>query len=169
MSDLSFTLVREPEHIAELANFAEGIFREYFSTLHTPEKVDYLVNYLLGTETLTREIADEGYEFYFADDETGHVGFIAVQPREDEGYLFLSKLYLEAGQRGKGYGRKEFEFVKQRALDFGLPKIRLTVARDNEASIAKYKHMGFGIIDKVDNDVGGGVQMNDYVMEYVLP
>lgn len=169
MSDLNFVIVREPEHIAEMANFADGIFREYFSTLHTPDKVDYLCKYLLGTETLTREIADERYEFYFADDETGHVGFLAVQPREDEGYLFLSKLYLEKSQRGKGYGRQEFEFVKQRARDFGLPKIRLTVARDNEASIAKYEHMGWKIVDKVDNDVGGGIQMNDYIMEYEMP
>ena len=61
MSQLDFVRVKEPERIAELAIFAEDIFREYFSTLHGPEKVDYLVNHLLSIETLTTAIADEGY------------------------------------------------------------------------------------------------------------
>lgn len=165
-SRLTFTIVREPEHIAELANFAEGIFREYFSTLHSPEKVDYLCTYLLGTETLVRSIADEGYEYYFADADGQHVGFIGIQPRD--GYLFLSKLYLEKDARGKGYGREEFEFVKARAAALGLGTIRLTCARDNEGSIAVYKRLGCTIVDSVDTQVGEGIEMNDYIIEYEL-
>ena len=166
MSSLNYILVREPERIAELANFAEGIFREYFSTLHSADKVDYLVNYLLSTEALTSAIADEGYEYYFVDEDDQHVGFIGVKP--DDGYLYLSKLYLTKDARGKGYGRKEFEFVKQRARELALDRIRLTCARDNIASLDRYDHMGFKKIARVNTNVGGGFEMNDYVMEYVL-
>ena len=168
MSSLSFDRVREPEHIAELANFADGIFREYFSQLHSPDKVDYLCTYLLGTETLTRSIADEGYEYYFADADGQHVGFIGIKAHEDEGYLFLSKLYMAADQRGKGYGRQAFEFVKDRARAFGVSKIRLTCARDNVASLDKYDHMGFVKIGRSDDEVGPGIQMNDFILEYTL-
>ena len=74
MSQLDFIRVKDPERIAELAIFAEGIFREYFSTLHEPAKVDYLVNHTLSLETLTTAIADEGYEYYFVDDaQTGGI------------------------------------------------------------------------------------------------
>ena len=59
MSELTFVKVDEPEHIAELANFAGDIFEEYFSQILPQNKVDYLVQYLLGTETITREIADD--------------------------------------------------------------------------------------------------------------
>lgn len=162
--ELSFVPVKEPEHIAELANFADGIFREHFSKFHPEEKVDYLCRYLLGTETLIKAIADEGYEYYFVDDESGHVGFVGIQPHDD--YLFLSKLYLAKEARGKGYGRQEFEFVKQRARDLGFSSIRLTCARDNETSLAIYAHMGLEIIESVDTDVGEGIQMNDYILEY---
>ena len=62
MSELTFVKVDEPEHIAELANFAGDIFEEYFSQILPQNKVDYLVQYLLGTETITREIADEDYD-----------------------------------------------------------------------------------------------------------
>ena len=166
MSSLNYVLVNEPERIAELANFAEGIFREYFSTLHSPEKVEYLVNYLLSTETLTSAIADEGYEYYFVNEGEEHVGFIGIKP--DDGYLFLSKLYLAKNARGKGYGRQEFEFVKQRAKDLGFDRIRLTCARYNVASLDRYDHMGFKKIARVNSNVGGGFEMNDYVMEYTL-
>lgn len=166
MSSLSYVLVREPERIAELANFAEGIFREYFLTLHSEEKVEYLVRYLLSTEALTTAIADEGYEYYFVDEDEKHIGFIGIKP--DEEYLFLSKLYLAREARGKGYGRDEFEFVKQRARELGFNRIRLTCARDNIASLDRYDHMGFKKIARVNSDVGGGFEMNDYVMEYTL-
>ena len=145
MSQLDFIRVKDPERIAELAIFAEGIFREYFSTLHEPAKVDYLVNHTLSLETLTTAIADEGYEYYFVDDaQTGeHLGFVGIRP-------------------------DEFEFVKQRAREHGLGRIRLTCARDNIASLDRYDHMGFKRIACVNNDVGGGFEMNDYLMEYTL-
>ena len=156
MSQLDFVRVKEPERIAELAIFAEDIFREYFSTLHGPEKVDYLVNHLLSIETLTTAIADEGYEYYFVDDgdSAEHVGFIGIRP--DDGFLYLSKLYLVKDARGKGLGRAEFEFF------------RLTCARDNVASLDRYDHMGFKRIACVNNDIGGGFEMNDYLMEYAF-
>lgn len=164
--NLGFVRVKDPEHIAELAIFAEDIYREYFSTIHTPEKVDYMVNRLLSLETLTTAIADEGYEYYFVDDADAseHIGFLAVRP--DDGFLYLSKLYLTKDARGKGLGRAEFEFVKQRARDLELPRIRLTCARDNTASVDRYEHMGFKRIACVNNDVGDGFEMNDYLMEY---
>ena len=216
--ELTFVEVTDPEHIAELANFADGIFREHFSKLHSPEKVDYLCHYLLGTGTLISAIADEGYEYYFADvagsgegaadggsgegepagsggsglgasggswagaDGTGtsgtresalagaggmtHAGFVGFQPRED--YLFLSKLYLAKEWRGKGLGRAEFEFVKSRARELALPKIRLTCARDNRSSIAAYHHLGCEIVGEADTEVAEGIEMNDYLIEYVL-
>ncbi len=165
-SELEFVPVKEPEHIAELANFADGIFREYFSAFHPEEKVDYLCRYLLGTETLIRAIADEGYEYYFMNADGVHVGFVGIQPRE--GYLFLSKLYLLKEQRGHGFGRQGFEFVKQRAQDLGYDRIRLTCARDNTCSLAVYDHMGLAVVESVDTEVGEGIQMNDYILEYQL-
>ena len=166
MTTLEFVPVKEPEHIAELANLAEKIWREYFPAMLTPDKLEYLLDHMLSAEVLTREIADEGYEFYFADADGAHIGFIGVAPQDD--YLFLSKLYLLKDERGKGYGRQEFEFVKARARELGLGKIRLTCDRNNEASLKRYDHMGFVQVGKVDTDVGGGYQMNDYVLEYTF-
>lgn len=166
MPKLTYVPVNEPEQIAELANLADAIWHEYFPCFLPPDEIDYLLDLMLSTEALTREIADEGYEFYFANHGGAHVGFIGVQPRED--HLFLSKLYLVGEERGKGYGREEFEFVTRRARELGFDRIQLTCARENTASLELYDHMGFKTIDEVDADVGGGYFMRDYVMEYEL-
>lgn len=165
---LDYVLVQTPEQIAELANIAEIIWTEYFTPITGVEKTKYLLNQMLSIDALIRCIADEGYQYYFTDLDGEHIGFVGIQPHEDEGYLFLSKLYLLADARGNGFGRQQLDFVKQRAAELGFDKIRLTCARDNEASVGIYKHVGFKVIDVVDNDVGDGFQMNDYVMEWSL-
>ncbi|MGI6032254.1 MAG: GNAT family N-acetyltransferase [Coriobacteriales bacterium] len=166
MSDLVMVRVRQPEHIAELANFASDIFREYFSTLYSAEKVECLIDHLLSTEALTRAIADEGYEYYFVDEEDEHIGFLGIQPHES--YLFLSKLYLVKEARGKGYGRAMFNTVKERAKELGCSTIRLNCARDNVASLDYYDHIGFKKVGREDTEIGNGFQMNDFILEYQL-
>lgn len=170
MSQLDFVRVKDPDKIAELAIFAEDIFREYFSTMHSEEKLNHLVEHLLSIETLTSAIADEGYEYYFVDsvedgaEEGVHIGFVGIRP--DDGFLYLSKFYLVKDARGKGYGRAEMEFVKERARELGLGRIRLLCARDNVASLDRYEHMGFKRIACVNNGIGDGFEMNDYLLEY---
>lgn len=164
--DVQFVPVKEPEHIAELANYADKIFHEYFSTMFAPDKVDYLCQYLLGTETLIRAIADEGYEYYFMDVDGQHVGFVAVQPRD--GYLYLSKLYCEKAQRGHGYGRAGIEFAVERAREMGLGSIQLSCARENVSSLSLYDHMGFKKLRSEDNEIGEGIKMRDFVLELAV-
>ena len=166
MSDLKMVPIKEPEHIAELVNLAEAIWREYFPSILTQDKLDHLLKHMLSIEVLTREIADEGYEFYFAQADDKNIGFIGIVQQDDA--LFLSKLYLLKEARDKGYGRQEFNFVLQRAKELGLKKITLTCDRNNSASWERYEHMGFVKTGEVDTDVGGGYQMNDYTMEYII-
>lgn len=166
--ELDFVLVHDPEQIAELANLAEVIWTEYFTPITGIEKTKYLLNQMLSIDALIRCIADEGYQYYFTNLEDEHIGFVGIQPREDEGYLFLSKLYLLKEARGFGFGRKQLYFVKERAQELGFNRIQLTCARDNVASVEMYKHVGFKVIDIVDNDVGDGFQMNDFIMEWSI-
>ena len=46
----------------------------------------------MGTETITREIADEDYEYYFADADGAHVGFVAVAPKDENGKFDATKI-----------------------------------------------------------------------------
>ena len=79
--------------------------------------------------------------------------------------LFLSKLYLRASQRGKGYGREVVKFLENLARDRRLGKITLTVNKNNTDTIRAYERFGFTNQGPIVQDIGGGFVMDDYKME----
>lgn len=89
-----------------------------------------------------------------------------VRPEEDA--LFLSKLYIHSGSRGRGYARQALNFLIQRCKKYGLTKIWLTVNRNNLNTIAAYKKMGFQIVREQVADIGNGFVMDDYIMELII-
>ena len=92
------------------------------------------------------------------------VGYCATQPKDD--FLFLSKMYVHKDYRGKGISHSFIEEVTALCRwEYGFDKIRLTVNKTNNDSIAVYKKIGFKTIDSVKTDIGGGFFMDDYVME----
>ena len=95
---------------------------------------------------------------------SGLCGYAAVVPQA--GYLLLSKLYVRRDYRGNGVAKLfAAEAAALCAAEYGLDRIRLTVNKYNEGSIAAYKKLGFNIIDSVVTDIGGGYCMDDYIME----
>jgi ribosomal protein S18 acetylase RimI-like enzyme len=60
------------------------------------------------------------------------------------------------------------ELVKQQIKDAGYAYLRLNVNRQNAKAIKSYKKNSFETIQTVNNDIGNGFFMNDYVMETEL-
>jgi ribosomal protein S18 acetylase RimI-like enzyme len=109
----------------------------------------------------------EGMEYYLAAEGDEEIGYLAFTEEQD-GSLFLSKIYVARDFRNRGKGREMFAFVVGQARKKKLQTIRLTVNKNNSASIDTYLKMGFSITDQVVKDIGSGFYMDDYVMEYVL-
>jgi RimJ/RimL family protein N-acetyltransferase len=117
-------------------------------------------------ERIYEDINLGGYTYFTA----GHtksgeiIGYCAIQPKED--YLLLSKIYVLKNHRKKGIARGFLgEIISFCRREYAFDKIRLTVNKYNENSIAAYKKMGFEIIDSVKTDIGAGFFMDDFVME----
>ena len=91
------------------------------------------------------------------------MGYIGVQLNEDS--LFLSKIYILAGDRGSGLGNQAVEFLRELASSNKLKKITLTVNKNNSNSIAAYERIGFRVTGEVCADIGEGYVMDDYQME----
>ena len=115
---------------------------------------------------LTRQITEDNFEYFFLASEGTPVGYFAVQPHEDS--LYLSKLYVKASERGRGFGRTAMAFIEKHAREKGLDRITLNVNRNNEDSIKAYEKMGFRKEKIVDIDIGQNYKMHDYVMEKKL-
>ena len=82
--------------------------------------------------------------------------------------VFLSKIYILADSRGKGYADILFGCVEEYAKTKGEKIIQLTVNRNNSNAISVYEHHGFKKVAEQDKDIGCGYVMNDFVMELEL-
>lgn len=56
---------------------------------------------------------------------------------------FIDEFYLKESRRGRGWGRKTFEFVRAQAQLQSVRAIHLEVLRRNTAALEFYRNLGF--------------------------
>lgn len=152
--------------VKELSKLADEIWHQHFPCILTDEQIDYMV-YNFQSEQAMNSQLENGYEYYFLNADNENQGYFGIQPQND-GTLFLSKLYLRKSYRGNGFARQAFEFIKEICKKRGYKSIWLTVNKHNDDTIAIYKRFGMEIIRSQVADIGNGFVMDDYVFEYKI-
>lgn len=163
MTDIVKVKVNE---IKELAELAKEIWFEYWHSTLTLGQIYFMVNKFQSELALTEQMERENYSYYFLVENGEKIGYFGVAP--EEGYFFLSKLYIKKDYRGKGFGKFAFEYIKKLAQENGFSKIRLTVNKQNFKSILIYEKWGFKTHHALVTRIGNGYEMDDYLMEYTL-
>jgi GNAT superfamily N-acetyltransferase len=146
---LMFKPAATASEIAVIAVLAREIWYEYYVALIGRAQVDYMVEKFQSTPAMLEQLA-QGYVYF------------AIQPQQDR--LFISKLYLQRGERGRGTGRRTLEFIERTARALALDYLSLTVNKGNPA-VASYQRWGFRIVEAIVVDIGGGFVMDDFRME----
>ena len=147
--------------IQMVETLAYEIWNEYFTPIIGKAQVDYMLEKFQSVKPIFTQI-EQGYQYYLLKMDEGYIGYTGVQSKDDE--LFLSKLYIKASERGKGYGHKVIQFLESMARDKGLDKITLTVNKNNLDTIKAYEKFGFENVGPIVQDIGGGFVMDDYQM-----
>ncbi len=151
-------------NIAAMSAMATEIVREHFDPIIGKAQNDYMIGKFQTTEAISEQL-EEGYQYYFVENEGRIVGFLAFYSRGTA--MYLSKFYLYKTERGRGYSRQMLDFVVSEAKSAGLKSIELNVNRNNDAIYA-YESMGFRVIREEKNDIGQGYFMDDYVYSLEL-
>ena len=169
MELVKFVPVLQPPDIASVSLLAHAVWTEYYSPFIEHSLIRYILGKYQSEKAIAEQITRENYLYYFVKDGRDVVlGYFALVPREAAGELFLSKFYIRAEERAKGYGRHVLDFAEKTARSWGLSRITLTVNKKNQGSIAAYERMGFSRVDAVVTDIGEGFVMDDYVMQKEL-
>ena len=158
--------VEDDESIQKLSKIADEVWHQHFSTILSPEQIDYMVDKFQSVKAMTEQMRSSGYEYYFIEVDGITVGYTGIRPEEEK--LFLSKLYILKQYRGKQYASHAFKFLKEICKERGLHAIWLTVNRYNYDTIHIYEKKGFQTIRTQVSDIGNGFVMDDYVMELKL-
>ena len=153
--------------VQTLGQLASQIWTEYYTPIIGADQVAYMLQHFHSESAIADQIAAQGYRYWLAEDGSVPVAYCGAAAEPDR--LFLSKLYVQDSYRHHGIARRFVEILKRWSIDAGLPRIQLTVAKENSASIAAYEKLGFTIADSITTDIGGGFFMDDYVMELPTP
>ncbi|MBU2913185.1 GNAT family N-acetyltransferase [Reichenbachiella agariperforans] len=165
MSKVQWVRAESVDALQDVVDLAAEIWNEYFPAIIGQSQVDYMLGKFSSLEAMLAQ-QSEGYQYYLIQDSEELLGYFTF--KTDRTKLFLSKLYIYADHRGKGLAREVLAFLKEQAREGSVSIIRLTVNKDNIASISAYEKLGFVIIEEVVVDIGGGYVMDDYVMEYQI-
>ena len=145
-----------------VADLAAKIWRAHYTPLIGAEQVAYMLETVQSAEAIEASITDGCQYVLVRDDAEQDVAYYAFEQRDD--HCFLSKLYVDADQRGQGYGAAALDEIEAICRQAGRQYLRLTVNKDNDASIAWYEARGFRRLEDICIDIGNGYVMDDYLM-----
>lgn len=153
----------------ELAELAKSIWTEHYTPIIGMAQVKYMLDKFQSAGKILADIGENGYRYFIAYDGEKQVGYCAIKPDHENRGIFLSKLYVEKENRGRGISRLMLNKIISLAFEKNLDNIWLTVNKNNNNSIGIYKKLGFEIAGELVNDIGGGFVMDDYKMRLNIP
>lgn len=159
---VSIQPVKTPEQVEAMCRIAQQVWHQHFTPIIGEKQVEYMLEKFQSPRAVTEQLQG-GYEYFFLCWEDRPVGYMGIH--QEDGSLFLSKLYLQQEYRGKKIASKAMEFLVALCRERGLKSIWLTVNKHNDTTIAIYQKMGFYEICQQRADIGNGFVMDDYVMQ----
>ena len=165
MSYLEIKKAKSREDAASIAGLARTIWTEHYTPIIGSPQVEYMLENIQSAEKISEDMnsGSEDYMAYLYDRLIGYMGI-----HEESDRLILSKLYIEKDFRGRRIADQFVRLLLDKAAAVGKHKIALTVNKNNIASIAVYKRMGFDIEGELVTDIGGGFVMDDYLMVMIV-
>ena len=165
--EVAFIPVESDEDRTRLAALADEIWHEYWPALIGADQTDYMVERFQSLAAIERNLNEHGYEYWLlrAEDDGRVVGYTGGRVEPETNRYFISKVYLLAEERGRGFASRTIDFYARLCRERGLRAMYLTVNKHNDLGVRAYLGKGFETIDAVETDIGEGYIMDDYIME----
>lgn len=158
----------EKHELKLVREVADIVWPITFQEILSQEQIAYMMEMMYATEVMSNEF-DSGITFHGVFDDGCPIGYLVMGPCDEHaGTAKLHKCYLLPEYQGKGIGSMMLQEAKKIAIQAGYSRLRLNVNRQNTKAIKAYIRNGFATVESVDNPIGNGFFMNDYVMEVPL-
>ena len=148
-------------YYSQIADLADVIWREHYIPIVGKQQIDYMLDKYQSAIAIEEQVVN-GFEYFLITYEKQPVGYISIKKEAET--LFLSKIYVLSSYRGKKIGKAAMAFVEEKAKNYRLKRIRLTVNINNTNAIKAYERLGFVNVGPLVTDIGKGFVMDDYEM-----
>jgi ribosomal protein S18 acetylase RimI-like enzyme len=159
MEDVKLTAASLSD-IPAISQLATTVWNQHYPGIISQRQINYMLKLLYSRKSLKDQFNVKGHSFYLVRTELGNVGFISVNPEENNAW-FINKFYIDQQQAGKGVGTCA---LNELIALLKPSKLSLTVNRQNYKAINFYFKSGFKIERVADFDIGKRYVMNDFVM-----
>ena len=166
MNKIDFITTTSDSEIKNVAALANEIWHQHFVPIIGLDQVEYMVEKFQSYPAISRQIKEDGYEYFRIYLNDIFAGYTGVHAEADA--LFLSKLYIKEDCRGNHLATHTLKYLIQLCKERGLKKIWLTCNKYNANTLAVYDHLGFKITDEQVADIGNGFVMDDYILTYII-
>lgn len=147
-----------------ISHLAEVIWNEHYPAMITQGQIDYMLEKGYSVPALQKQM-EQGHAIHLISDGDKTFGYLSIENTDKKkGEYFLHKFYVTAEYRRTGGGKYLFDYVLNKIEKEGLSLIRLFVNRENFKAINFYFKMGFVIEKIIDQPIGEGYFMNDFIM-----
>lgn len=151
--------------ISAIQQVAHQTWPDTFKEILTPAQIDYMLNWMYNTESLSASINHPNQSFWLYQDNGKTLGFTGIEHQySGENATKLHKIYVLPQAQGKQIGKQLLETVISEARNAGSSALLLNVNRYNNATTF-YERQGFRITNEINIDIGNGYLMEDYEME----
>lgn len=154
-------LLRDDE-VEPLAELARLIWQHHYPGIISQDQIDYMLGQRYRP-TFIRQNMARGDKWDVARGQGQLLGFAHSYPL-GEGDAKLDKLYVHPVWQRHGIGRLLLERVEMHARRWQSGRLVLRVNRHNVQALAAYGKFGFSKTAEVQEDIGGGYLMDDYIM-----
>ena len=166
MNTIRIIPAKTKTEIKEVADLATEIWHQHFIPIIGEAQVDYMVEKFQSYPAISRQIYEDGYEYFRLYLDDVFAGYTGVHAENDA--LFLSKLYIKKDCRGHRLASHALNYLINICKERSLKKIWLTCNKYNDNTLAVYNHLGFKVTDEQVADIGNGFVMDDYILTYYV-
>lgn len=154
--------------VPAIQQVAHQTWPDTFKEILTPAQIDYMLNWMYNTESLSASIIHPNQSFWLYQENGETLGFAGIEHQYNgENATKLHKIYVLPQAQGKQIGKQLLEKVISEARNAGSTALLLNVNRYNNAT-AFYERQGFCITNEVNIDIGNGYLMEDFEMNLSL-
>ncbi len=153
--------------LLKIQQIATKSWTENYKEMLSTKQIEYMLQEMYSIEELQKHFENPNYFYFFINnDEEKSIGIIGFEKNAEPKTTKLHRIYLYESEKGKNFGKLALDFLKNWVKNEGNNRIILNVNKNNPA-IQFYKKLGFSIYDEGVFDIGNGLVMDDYLMEYL--
>lgn len=168
LPELTFRLISTDE-LPVVRDLAHEIWHAAYPGIITVEQIRYMLEQMYALDELRQEMVVRGVTYALIDDGGTPCGYMAWELVPNDRSIFLHKLYVRTSLHGRGVGAASLRWLEEQARNAAVSAIRLRVNRNNHRAIRSYLRAGFTFGPDLRTNIGGGFEMDDHVMEKMLP